>query len=46
MTGPDTGWAHTTAFDDDRGHSRTERRTIRIDATSTTTTTPFAVYGI
>jgi predicted transposase YbfD/YdcC len=30
MAGPDTEWADTTATDDDRGHARTERRTIRV----------------
>ncbi|WP_433367411.1 ISAs1 family transposase [Streptosporangium sp. CA-115845] len=29
LTGPDSGWRATTAIDDDHGHDRTERRTIR-----------------
>jgi predicted transposase YbfD/YdcC len=29
LTGPDTDWATTTTSQDDRGHGRTERRTIR-----------------
>jgi predicted transposase YbfD/YdcC len=29
LTGPDTEWADTTDTTDDRGHGRTERRTIR-----------------
>jgi DDE_Tnp_1-associated/Transposase DDE domain len=29
LTGPDTEWAQTTAVEDDRGHARTERRTLR-----------------
>jgi predicted transposase YbfD/YdcC len=30
LAGPDTEWADTTATEDDRGHARTERRTIRV----------------
>jgi predicted transposase YbfD/YdcC len=30
LTGPDTDWAATTAAEDDRGHGRVERRTIRV----------------
>jgi predicted transposase YbfD/YdcC len=30
LSGPDTDWVATTATDDDRGHGRVERRTIRI----------------
>ncbi len=30
LAGPDTDWADTTATEDDRGHARTERRTIRV----------------
>jgi predicted transposase YbfD/YdcC len=29
LSGPDTEWSDTTAIDHDRGHDRTERRTIR-----------------
>ncbi|MFI6458790.1 ISAs1 family transposase [Streptosporangium amethystogenes] len=29
LTGPDADWTATTAIDDDHGHDRTERRTIR-----------------
>jgi predicted transposase YbfD/YdcC len=29
LTGPDTDWTDTSAIADDRGHGRTERRTIR-----------------
>lgn len=29
LTGPDADWSDTTAIDDDHGHHRTERRTIR-----------------
>ncbi|MEV7964754.1 ISAs1 family transposase, partial [Sphaerisporangium sp. NPDC088356] len=29
LTGPDIGWTETTGIDDDRGHGRTERRTLR-----------------
>lgn len=29
LTGPDANWTDTTAIDDDHGHHRTERRTIR-----------------
>lgn len=29
LSGPDTDWSATTAIDDDHGHDRTERRTIR-----------------
>ncbi|MBF8184951.1 ISAs1 family transposase [Nonomuraea sp. K274] len=29
LAGPDAEWAATTAIDNDRGHDRTERRTIR-----------------
>ena len=29
LTGPDADWVQTTAVEDDRGHGRTERRTIR-----------------
>jgi predicted transposase YbfD/YdcC len=30
LAGPDAEWADTTATEDDRGHARTERRTIRV----------------
>jgi len=30
LTGPDTDWVATTAVQDDRGHGRVERRTIRV----------------
>jgi predicted transposase YbfD/YdcC len=30
LTGPDREWAETTASEDDRGHGRIERRTIRV----------------
>jgi len=30
LSGPDTDWVDTTATDDDRGHGRVERRTIRV----------------
>jgi len=30
LTGPDTHWVATTAGEDDRGHGRVERRTIRV----------------
>jgi hypothetical protein len=30
LSGPDTDWATTTAVEDDRGHGRVERRTIRV----------------
>lgn len=30
LSGPDTDWVATTATDDDRGHGRVERRTIRV----------------
>jgi len=30
LAGPDTEWAETTAIEDDRGHARTERRSIRV----------------
>ncbi|MEV0591180.1 ISAs1 family transposase [Nonomuraea cavernae] len=33
LTGPDLEWIDTTAIDDDRGHGRTERRTIRTTQT-------------
>lgn len=29
LSGPDSEWSQTTAIDDDHGHGRTERRTIR-----------------
>ncbi|WP_329428028.1 ISAs1 family transposase [Streptosporangium sp. NBC_01495] len=29
LTGPDADWTDTTSIDDDHGHGRTERRTIR-----------------
>lgn len=29
LAGPDADWVHTTAVEDDHGHGRTERRTIR-----------------
>ena len=30
LAGPDADWAETTAAEDDRGHGRVERRTIRV----------------
>ena len=30
LSGPDTDWVDTTAAEDDRGHGRVERRTIRV----------------
>lgn len=30
LAGPDADWVATTATEDDRGHARTERRTIRV----------------
>jgi predicted transposase YbfD/YdcC len=30
LRGPDTDWVATTAIEDDRGHGRVERRTIRV----------------
>ena len=30
LSGPDTDWVDTTATEDDRGHGRVERRTIRV----------------
>jgi predicted transposase YbfD/YdcC len=30
LTGPDADWADTTTSEDDRGHGRVERRTIRV----------------
>jgi len=30
LAGPDTEWTQTTAVEDDRGHGRIERRTIRV----------------
>ena len=30
LAGPDTDWVDTTAAEDDRGHGRVERRTIRV----------------
>lgn len=30
LAGPDTDWVATTAIEDDRGHGRVERRTIRV----------------
>jgi predicted transposase YbfD/YdcC len=30
LAGPDTDWVATTAVEDDRGHGRVERRTIRV----------------
>jgi len=30
LSGPDTDWVATTAVEDDRGHGRVERRTIRV----------------
>jgi DDE_Tnp_1-associated/Transposase DDE domain len=30
LSGPDTDWVTTTAVEDDRGHGRVERRTIRV----------------
>jgi predicted transposase YbfD/YdcC len=30
LSGPDAEWAETTAIEDDRGHGRVERRTIRV----------------
>jgi predicted transposase YbfD/YdcC len=30
LAGPDTDWVTTTAVEDDRGHGRVERRTIRV----------------
>jgi predicted transposase YbfD/YdcC len=30
LAGPDTDWVATTSSEDDRGHGRTERRTIRV----------------
>ena len=30
LAGPDTDWVDTTAVEDDRGHGRVERRTIRV----------------
>jgi predicted transposase YbfD/YdcC len=30
LSGPDTDWVATTATEDDRGHGRVERRTIRV----------------
>lgn len=33
LSGPDTEWSDTTAVDDDHGHGRTERRTIRTTET-------------
>ena len=30
LTGPDTDWVATTAVEDDRGHGRAKRRTIRV----------------
>ena len=33
LAGPDTEWADSTATEDDRGHARTERRTIRVAPT-------------
>jgi predicted transposase YbfD/YdcC len=30
LAGPDTDWAETMAVEDDRGHGRVERRTIRV----------------
>ena len=30
LRGPDTDWVDTTAIEDDRGHGRVERRTIRV----------------
>jgi predicted transposase YbfD/YdcC len=33
LTGPDLDWFATTAVEDDRGHGRTERRTIRLAPT-------------
>ncbi|MEV4241850.1 ISAs1 family transposase [Streptosporangium canum] len=32
LSGPDADWTDTTATDDDRGHGRSERRTIRTTA--------------
>jgi predicted transposase YbfD/YdcC len=32
LNGPDTDWVATTATEDDRGHGRVERRTIRVAA--------------
>ncbi|MFI6451729.1 ISAs1 family transposase, partial [Streptosporangium amethystogenes] len=32
LSGPDADWTQTTAIDDDHGHGRTERRTIRTAA--------------
>jgi predicted transposase YbfD/YdcC len=32
LAGPDTEWADSSATEDDRGHARTERRTIRVAA--------------
>ncbi|MFF5112724.1 ISAs1 family transposase [Streptosporangium sp. NPDC000509] len=32
LSGPDADWSDTTAIDDDHGHGRTERRTLRTTA--------------
>jgi predicted transposase YbfD/YdcC len=32
LAGPDSEWTETTSSDDDRGHGRVERRTIRVTA--------------
>jgi predicted transposase YbfD/YdcC len=34
LTGPDADWIDTTATEDDRGHGRTERRTMRVTPTT------------
>lgn len=36
LSGPDADWSDTTAINDDRGHDRTERRTIRTAETDDT----------
>lgn len=35
LTGPDADWTATSAIDDDRGHGRTERRSIRTSPPTT-----------